>query len=169
MHLKASDKQKTKVRWKKYLSESRNWGPISGWCRPSWDRNSLKGQQLDEKRPVRSWNGLRACSIEQDSFRVWQNCKEGLSWWNKKEEEEERNRSKTYCSCYPVMCHAWLHQQSKPCTACCSLHSTEVSVRCSGNSSFALHVVFLHRGFVKIIKYGKFQFFLCVVWTLDRS
>lgn len=77
---------------KEAFVRERNWGPlwsVSGWCWPCWDRNFLKGQQLYWKRPVWCWHGLGACSVKDSSFRVWQNCEEGLSWGNEMKRTHE--------------------------------------------------------------------------------
>lgn len=127
MGLKASAKQKTKVHWKRCLSE-RGTEDLLGLFQgdaASKVSNFLKKAEagLVLARP-------RSCSAGDSSFRVWQNCKEGLSWWNEMRRAHETTAKR---SCYPVMCRAWLHQWSS--IALQGVHSTEVSVHCSGTAA----------------------------------
>lgn len=110
MHLKASAKRKTKVHWKRHLSD-RGTEDLLGVMppRPRQEFPQRSATLWKRLKPVWCWHSLRVCSIEDSSFRVWQNCKEGLNWWNKMKRAHETTAKH---SCYPVMCYAWLHQQS---------------------------------------------------------
>lgn len=146
---------------------------ISGVCRPGWERNSLKGHKCHEKETKNKkqntfWSliGPSVCSPEEDSFRVWQNCKEWLIWrietWERAHETaaEHAGAAALWCvmhGCTSGALHAGAHTARK-CPLTAQAQATSLCMLFVGTSAS-----------VRIITCSRLHYFLWALWGLGRS